>query len=65
MIAKLIGGNNDGALMNIAVDEDFGLPPFDILMQDEQDKLRYTFVSINQKANEAIYEYVGICEGEN
>jgi len=68
MIVKLIGGKNDGALINVPRDNNSGWPPFKILIQYKQGQLKYKlqeFVpKIVPKNSIAIYEYSGIYKEE-
>jgi hypothetical protein len=62
MVAKLIGGKNDGAVINIPYDDApnrFGIP-FSLAIQYKQGKLLYEFQEADFNNGVAIYEYSGV-----
>ena len=60
MIATLMGGKNDGALVNIPFEEPDDILPFFILVQYKEGKLKYALEHANFKEGKAVYEYSGI-----
>jgi len=60
MIAKLIGGKNDGALMKIPFEEDDDVLPFSIAVRYKQGDLLYELQHADFAAEIAIYEYSGV-----
>lgn len=60
MIATLIGGKNDGAVIRIPFEDSDDVLPMEFLIQYKQGKLRYTLESSDFKGERAIYEYAGV-----
>ena len=62
MIATLIGGKNDGAVIRIPFEDPDDVLPMEFLIQYKQGKLRYTLEYADFQNERAVYEYAGILE---
>lgn len=60
MIAKLIGGKNDGGVIRIPFDDYRDQLPFSLFIQYKQGRLVYELQNADFGGNTANYEYSGI-----
>ena len=65
MIAKLIGGKNDGGLITLPFDESEDVLPLNVLIQYKQGRLVYELQNTDIRGNSATYEYSGIEDNAN
>ena len=62
MIAKLIGGKNDGAVIKVPFDDPDDKLILSIAIQYKQGQLIYELQQVDFDADTAIYEYSGVKE---
>ena len=60
MIAKLIGGKNDGGMTKIPFDDALDVLPRTVYIKYGNKQLQYDFVGVNLKSDIASYEFSGV-----